>query len=678
MSIWYPLISTAVFLSLVGLSSPTLAHNGKIALTRPLDGILIDAVLDDWPQDLPSYPIAFTQWASSPQGKEDFHGTFRLGYDPRAQMLYIAVEVVDDSTVTGNQTSSRRRAQDGCEISLKTAHIPGAPAAKLYRAWANTNGDTQVRPGSADPSLVTVKAGRRDQYHVYEWRLDLGGMGLAGTTAKLHRVIGFNLSIWDADGEGNRRGRGDFALISWGPGQRGGNRAYGLGDLILLEPGATLGQIRGQVAWTKAEGRTPPARVKLQSTDALQLVLDTDQAGNYAATLPTGPYRLEADDPRAAAPAAIALEIKPGAQTRMPPLQVEPILPAAFYRPLPGKGALNIHRGVNWVASNQPIDEYIMLPLVKNGVNWIIQTPFGWQRHYNSTDIRIRTDGGPNDGESDQGIEAATNMARRFGIKTLLKPHLWLSDRSQGKWRGLIEMADEASWAAWFASYRKFILHYARLAERLDIELLCIGTELHLSAVKRERDWRQLIATIRQVYSGKLVYAANWDRAFAEIQFWDALDYIGLQAYFPLQKPLFSETNEIGPWAAAPQSPSVEDLKKGWLDHLPVIEGVYRRFGKPILVTEIGYHSTVDAAIRPWEWDSSDLGAMEEGLKTQANAYEAFFQTFWPQPWFAGVYFWKWYPNHRTSGGPEDKDFTPQNKPAEAVMGIWYNKGAQY
>lgn len=46
---------------------------------------------------------------------------------------------------------------------------------------------------------------------------------------------------------------------------------------------------------------------------------------------------------------------------------------------------------------------------------------------------------------------------------------------------------------------------------------------------------RRLIRQIRRVYHGPLTYAANWSGEYKQIRFWDALDYVGIQAYFPLR-----------------------------------------------------------------------------------------------------------------------------------------------
>lgn len=321
-------------------------------------------------------------------------------------------------------------------------------------------------------------------------------------------------------------------------------------------------------------------------------------------------------------------------------------------------------RGVCWVAGRQPVTAEDLQPLVAAGVNWISQTPFGWQRSFNTPQVQLITEGRVYWGETDEGLLTTTRLAREAGIRTLLKPHIWLRDRSDGKWVGEIRMENEEDWSRWFESYRAFILHYARLAERGGIEALAVGTELHAAAREREADWRRLIAEIRQLYRGKLTYSANWYREFQEVGFWDALDWIGIQAYFPLSDR---------------ERPDLPELTGGWLRHLPALEELAARYGKPVIFTEIGYRSAPDAAIEPWRWPqrpyphgAAPLRPGEVDLETQARCYEAFFQTFWGRGWFGGAYFWKWYPKYRGDGDWFLADFTPQFKPAQEVMTRWY------
>ncbi|MEM9948737.1 MAG: hypothetical protein AAF810_22110 [Cyanobacteria bacterium P01_D01_bin.36] len=318
-------------------------------------------------------------------------------------------------------------------------------------------------------------------------------------------------------------------------------------------------------------------------------------------------------------------------------------------------------RGVSWVGGPEVVVQADLDALVKTNVDWIVQTPFGWQEDYDSPHVTLASEGDNYWwGETDIGLITTAQLAENVGIHTLLKPHIWLTRPSEGKWRSDIDMASEDDWQAWFDSYRMFMLHYAVLAETHHMPILCIGTELQNTAVKREQDWRQLIADIRQVYAGKLTYAGNWHNGFETIPFWDALDFIGIQAYFPL-------TDQV--------NPTVEELKAGWQPHIEAIERVQQRYQKPVIFTELGYRSVAEAAIAPWEWPDSEAEARPRdfsnvsGLATQANCYDAFFQSVWPQDWLAGVYVWKWFPKLSAAPGTQPwQGFTPQHKPAEDVL----------
>lgn len=315
------------------------------------------------------------------------------------------------------------------------------------------------------------------------------------------------------------------------------------------------------------------------------------------------------------------------------------------------------HRGVSWVAGRKITEQHIQ-PLIAHHVNWIVQTPFGWQRSVNSPAISLVGGGGVFWGETDEGLSITTTLARQAGIRTLLKPHIWLRDRSGGKWRGDIQMDSEEHWQQWFASYKNFILHYAQFAQDNDIEALCIGMELRATIKQRDRDWRDIIAEIRKIYDGKLTYAANWYAEFEEVKFWDELDYIGIQGYFPLSDH---------------DKPTVDELKRGWTEHLNKIERIHKRFNKPVLFTELGYRATADAAIRPWEWIKPG-DDREVDTQTQARCYQAFFEAVWGKPWCAGVYWWKWHPTTASQGKGNNPLFTPQFKPAAKVMAEWYEQ----
>jgi hypothetical protein len=309
-------------------------------------------------------------------------------------------------------------------------------------------------------------------------------------------------------------------------------------------------------------------------------------------------------------------------------------------------------RGVCLVAGPDAPGDADFEDLVAHGVTWISQTPFGWQGKADEPTFRMVTDGRVYWGERDSGLVVTTRLARARGIRTLLKPHLWLRDRSNGQWVGSIAMKSEADWAAWFARYEEFIVHYARLAETSGMEALAIGTELE-GTTMREAEWRRIIAAVRRVYHGRLTYAANWSGEFEQVKFWDALDFIGVQAYFPL-----SNVAEA----------AVDELVAGWAPHVARLEAIHKSTGKPIVLTEIGYKAADRATVEPWTWTTTDRYNPDE----QARAYEAAYRALWSKPWCEGFYWWKWFPAGHHEAGGRDRYFTPQAKPAAAVMARWY------
>ena len=254
---------------------------------------------------------------------------------------------------------------------------------------------------------------------------------------------------------------------------------------------------------------------------------------------------------------------------------------------------------------------------------------------------------------TDESLVHAIRKARESGMKVMLKPHLDLIDTSDGSWRGEIGCVRDPEWEAWFKEYTKFIMHYVDIARKEKVEMFCIGTELSTAATVKGYLWNDLIKKVRSKYKGQLTYAAHWDR-YMDIRFWDQLDYIGINAYFPL-------TEE--------QEPTYDELLAGWTKWVDEMETFQKQVGKPIIFPEIGCASADGAAIRPWE----HVPRSEVNLELQEDYYRALLNTFWGKEWFYGMYWWYWGTNVNM-GGKYNRGFTPQNKPAEKVVDSWYSK----
>ena len=305
--------------------------------------------------------------------------------------------------------------------------------------------------------------------------------------------------------------------------------------------------------------------------------------------------------------------------------------------------------GVSFVASRIPIDSSHTNPVVSIHANYAAIMPFGFIQDLEQPDIFFNSER-QWFGETRAGVEQYIASLRKHNIKIMLKPQLWVW---HGAYTGHIDMQNEADWQTFENTYSRFILEFAELAEELNVAVFCIGTELDYFIKNRPEYWFTLIETIRKVYKGKLTYAANWDE-YKRTPFWNDLDYIGIDAYFPLSDL---------------QTPTVEDCKKGWLMHKPIISKYADSLNKPVLFTEFGYRSVDYTAKEPWK---SDRSMTEVNLNAQANATQALYETFWQEPWFAGGFVWKWFHNHDEVGGETNSQFTPQNKPVESIIKSHY------
>jgi hypothetical protein len=231
------------------------------------------------------------------------------------------------------------------------------------------------------------------------------------------------------------------------------------------------------------------------------------------------------------------------------------------------------------------------------------------------------------------------------GLAGFLKPHLayWGSGFD---WRGDITFTAETQWQRFFDSYTPYIVHQARCAQQGGAALFAVGTELD-QTLHREQDWRDVIAAVRAVYDGPLTYAANWSHV-EEVPFWDALDLVGVQAYFPLSDAL---------------PPSEADLVAGWTDVKQQMRDLSARVGKPIVFTELGYAVSEHAAMKPW--DDARVGDRAAGEALKRRCLEVALAELQGEPWLAGVFLWKWFPDERE----QSREFILQYDAMRAVIG---------
>jgi hypothetical protein len=304
-----------------------------------------------------------------------------------------------------------------------------------------------------------------------------------------------------------------------------------------------------------------------------------------------------------------------------------------------------VQRGFNVTAYTPdgfsgPLAQNAVAALAQTGTTHAAFVPTWYQE--TATSSAIAPD--PQKTVSDASLVAGLRQARAAGLDVVVKPHVDVMD---GSFRGEIRPDD---YDAWFADYRVLLLHYARIAQAAGAPLLVIGDELTGVQGDTER-WPPLIAAVRQVFHGRLTYAANWDPGYAAVPFWDLLDYVGIDEYHPLD--------------TGGDAPTVAQLEAAWAPVAQQLQAAHDATGKPVLLTELGYPARRGAAAAPAAEDATQ----PLDPAAQARAYTAAYRVLRRLPFVAGIYWWEWAADSRTDRPDAGQGgYDPHGKPAEAVV----------
>lgn len=273
------------------------------------------------------------------------------------------------------------------------------------------------------------------------------------------------------------------------------------------------------------------------------------------------------------------------------------------------------------------------------GANWVAIHPYASIRSDGSVVTRHAFDG-----EAPESIRRPIREAHARGLRILIKPHLayWGSPFA---WRGEIEFHSDEEWRRFFSTYGDWIASLAAAAH--DADAFAVGTELDRT-VTHESAWRAVIARVRSAFKGRLTYAANWTD-YETVPFWDALDTIGVQAYFPIA--------EIG-------TTDNGKLEAGWSRVMAALRSFAAQHDRKVLFTELGYNRSFAAPSRPWDAAVDGPEALpiaQACLRVALAAVEG-------EPLVEGAFLWKWFPEPRPMG----RDFQLADPAmAEVIAGAW-------
>ncbi|MGO4389384.1 hypothetical protein AB4Y85_17790 [Microvirga sp. 2YAF29] len=317
-----------------------------------------------------------------------------------------------------------------------------------------------------------------------------------------------------------------------------------------------------------------------------------------------------------------------------------------------------------------------------DGASQVVLVPTVYMDTINSTRIYRdndtsggwNTDGAPRT-ESDDAISTSVNFAKQRGLDVILKMHVNIQDET---WNALIAPPEGSTpqqaeaWAKqWFASYKEVALHYARFAQAQGIKTFAIGNECESMTGPEYREyWVGIIDAIRDVYDGKLTYAATWTEALT-LSFWDKLDYVGANPYISFTDLLDPTIQQLVDGWTKPSEfyHTREPIEARFGENISAIEALKRiseLTGKKLIFTETGFRSINGNNYDPWVWGNGEID-----LQEQADMYQAFFKIITEpanKEWIAGYWLWNYDASEYPADPSPDDGYYTHAKPADAVI----------
>ncbi len=306
--------------------------------------------------------------------------------------------------------------------------------------------------------------------------------------------------------------------------------------------------------------------------------------------------------------------------------------------------------------------------MVEIGVKWVVLCPIVMQETGHTTRQYRDFEVTPGDHELFRIID----YMHRQDIRVQLRPMLETQD-GNGRlqvWfqpdRERIPGRVSDHWKRWFESMRLRSVFYARIAGESGCEMYGLDSELDRT-VDQSAHWREVISAVRDCYSGPVTSCHTTHCGLIDYEqvlrdkshWWYDLDLLTLSCY-----------------ASGADRPgaSVEEMREMLRPELERFRCMAEWYGKPLAFGECGCTSSFGGAMSPSGWQGTGGYSPME----QANYMDAILSLFWQEPWWRGMFWWKWdEQNVRKeflSDHAGDKGFTIWGKPAAEVMRRWYSR----
>lgn len=266
-------------------------------------------------------------------------------------------------------------------------------------------------------------------------------------------------------------------------------------------------------------------------------------------------------------------------------------------------------------------------------------------------------------GEQDAQLRAFLRAVKSLGLSAFVLPRIESPAffKPPHPWRADIAMDDPADWPTFHEDFTKLVRHYGKLAREEGAALFGIGLEYRAAVREHPDAWRAIARAAKEAFGGPITYSANWDD-YDQVIWWDAVDVIGIGAYFELLSDGLANdaTHEMRAKKELPR-PTLSQIVDGWKPIKATLKAFSEKYKKPIFFTEVGYTTFVDTAYHPWMWQSERAVDPTQ----QALCYRALFKTFAGEPWWKGCCMWSFYTD---PSAVEQWNYSPQGQEAERIM----------
>jgi hypothetical protein len=312
--------------------------------------------------------------------------------------------------------------------------------------------------------------------------------------------------------------------------------------------------------------------------------------------------------------------------------------------------------------------EHALDGIVRTGAEWVGMVPAAFLDSIDPLPVYVPQ--GNSLSLTDDGFYAElVGAARARGLRVIMAeqdaPSFTLP---AADWQARDSRAQDPEWlTAWFEDWRAWILPRAARAEQNGVELYVPFNPTDFTfkpGTPYDALWRELIADVRQVYSGKV---GVWLSLAADQRFTfvDAVDVVivGVSAgFFPMS---------LGDHAEQPTLAEAEKLIGEQLDRsLPALAEA----------EQVYFFIAAESANRQTHSENQgERASFETDFQEQALYYEAFFAAIAERPFIDGVLVgvFDWFDQYARA--PEHWYFdatnesSPRSKPAEQVLRLWFS-----